>query len=229
VAARLLLAAAGLAAAAPAGAGRPFATEDAGVLGRGECELESAVTRASARGEPRETAASAQFGCGLGAAWQLGLGASRTRSAGERSDGVSLAGKAGMHNVGEAAPALTLAWGLGWSRAGGATGFDGGFAMLVASQSVADGWTLHGNLGAVREHAERKTRGAWAVLVERIVAEGLDLGVEAYGLSGDRPWLGLGVRWTPGTGWQFDASLARRRGGTSHAASAASLGLKFSF
>lgn len=53
-------------AASPANAGRPFATEDAGVLVAGECELEAYASRETAGDAPKETGWWVQLGCGLG-------------------------------------------------------------------------------------------------------------------------------------------------------------------
>lgn len=66
--------------AGSANAARPFATEDAGVLAGGECEVEAYVAHASARGSASESGWWLQPGCGLGPLLgrdaQLGLGAS---------------------------------------------------------------------------------------------------------------------------------------------------------
>jgi hypothetical protein len=226
-AARLLVALTFGVAALPATAERPFAIEAAEVLDLGACEWEAAGSRVTARDIERVSAWNMQFGCGLGAGQQVGVGLGQARSGGERSDSLALAGKAGLRDGGETAPSLTLAWGLGWSRADRSTAFDGGFMALVLSHRVAEDWTLHGNLGAVRDHAARKTRGAWAALLERRIAERIDLGVEAYGESGDKPWLGIGARWAFAEGWQIDPSAARQRGPSR--ARVLSLGLKLGF
>jgi hypothetical protein len=57
-------------------AGRPLVTEDAGVLNRGECEIENFAGRAD---NPTLNALWAQVGCGTGVNTQLAIGAGRER------------------------------------------------------------------------------------------------------------------------------------------------------
>ncbi|HYJ98956.1 MAG TPA: hypothetical protein VEX14_12920, partial [Burkholderiaceae bacterium] len=56
----------------PVFAGRPLQTEDAGVLARGECEVEGSTARLSAAGAV-ERSHGLQLGCGIGISTQLAL------------------------------------------------------------------------------------------------------------------------------------------------------------
>ena len=47
-------------------AGRPFTTEDAGVIDARNCELEAFGSHARAQSDPSERGAWAQVGCGIG-------------------------------------------------------------------------------------------------------------------------------------------------------------------
>ena len=124
-----------LGAASAAQAARPLQTDDAGVLDRGDCEVEGATQRFSAAGAAERTAA-LQFGCGVGAATQLALAVTRSRAAGVSGSGVVLSGKTA---IGSAEPALALAWsvsaagdaGAAWRHTGTALALDvGGYPGL---------------------------------------------------------------------------------------------------
>jgi hypothetical protein len=71
-------------------AGRPFATEDAGVLAQKECEWESFAARARTRGEPRETGWSTQIGCGVGFKTQVALAFGRSKFESENTNALAL-------------------------------------------------------------------------------------------------------------------------------------------
>lgn len=194
--------------ALPLQAGRPFITEDAGVLARGDCEWESVAARARVSGEPRASGLSTQLGCGLGAQLQLAANAGRARAGGERASSLGLAGKWGLWEGGDGA--LTLAWGSSWSRLRGAgSDWDGAGALLAYSRQLGGGWGLHANLGHAYSRAERRSETPWALLVERQLHADVDVGTELFGADGRRPGLGLGARWRPAEGWTVDASLAR--------------------
>lgn len=191
-----------------ADAGRPFATEDAGVLERAACEWENVAARATAPDTPRATGLSTQVGCGIGSDLQFALNASRAKSDGERASGLGLAGKWGLWADGESS--LTLAWGSSWSKLRGAgTDWDGAAALLAFSQGLGGGWTAHANLGRSYSRADRSSVTTWAGLVERQLSDSFDVGAEFFGEGSQRPGFGVGARWRPAPGWTLDASLAR--------------------
>lgn len=171
-----LLSAALLCVATAAEAGRPFVTEDAGVLERGACEVEGVAMHASASGSPSERAWALQAGCGLGFNSQLALGYGRSRADGAKASAYALGGKTALLPGDGDALALSLAWGLNWARAGGATTFDSALANLAASRAFGQGWTLNANLGLLRVQEPRDSLATWALALEKRVAEGLDLG-----------------------------------------------------
>jgi hypothetical protein len=210
--------------ALPALAGRPFATEDAGALDAGECELEAVLAHETARGEASARSLALQPGCGVGGGLQLGLGVARSRAGEARSTGVALAAKWAFVDGGEAATSWALAFGGGALREGGRWAHDGRGASLVASRP-AGGGTWHANLGHARGGGRSAT--TWALAHERPWLEGVDLGAELYGDDRGAPWAGLGVRWSLGAAVAVDAAFGRQLDGGR--ARAASLGLVLGF
>ena len=61
-------------------AGRPFTTEDAGVIDARRCELEAFGSHARAQSDSSERGAWAQVGCGIGFDTQFAFGMGRFRS-----------------------------------------------------------------------------------------------------------------------------------------------------
>ena len=189
-------------------AGRPFVTEDAGVLEASACEWENVAARAQVPDAPRATLLSTQVGCGVGSQWQFAVNTSRARSGDERATGLGLAGKVGLWTP-ETGPAWTLAWGSSWSRLRGAgTDWDGASAQVVVSQEWG-AWSAHGNLGRSYARLDRQSVTTWAALVERRLSESIDVGAELFGEGSQRAGYGVGARWRVAEGWTLDASWAR--------------------
>lgn len=212
--------------AAQAWAGRPFATEDAGVLERGACEWESVAARVTWPAMPSGRSLSTQLGCGTGAGLQFAANIGRASAGDERLSSLGLGGKWALWSAGEAG--LTLAWSSGWSRPRGAgRSWDGGAALLAFSQELGGGWTAHANLLRSYSRPDRDWQTGWAALVERQLAESFDVGAELAGEGSQRPGWGLGARWRPADGWTLDASLARSGGRPRERL--LSLGLKLEF
>lgn len=181
-------------------AGRPLITEDAGVLERGACEVEGFHAQASAGGSSA-LANSLQLGCGLGLNSQIALAAATTRAGSDRERGLALGGKTGLWQAeGDDAPALTLAWGLAWSRPDGQSRRHAGTALnLVYSAPAFAGTTWHANLGHARDEIARQRSTTWAFALEH---EGFDVGVklapmaELAGDDREAPLWNLGLRAT---------------------------------
>lgn len=227
------VAAAVLAGAAPAWAGRPFATEDAGVLERGDCEWESLAGRSRSRGSPTEHSLSTQLGCGLGWATQGALAAGRSRAGDERGQAWSLGFKTALPSVGrdgdEPAATFALAYGAEAERQGQQRSYrhSSAFVNLAATRPLGAGWTAHANLGWRRDHAEQRDSTTWALALERAAGESFDLGVEAYGDDRGGRWLGAGLRWNLGKAWSLNASYAANA--ETPTVRLAAVGFKFAF
>jgi hypothetical protein len=215
--------------AAPAHAGRPFVTEDAGVLEKAECEWESVAARARTRGEPRETGWSTQVGCGVGLNTQLALSFARSKFESERTNAWALGGKTGLIDGGEEGTSLTLAYGAVSAKGPGDGSYRWNTAAvnLVVTQPLPADWTLHGNVGWTRDRPSKLNTTTWAVAAEWAASEQWAVGAEVYGDDRDKPWFGVGARWTLSEAWSLNASYAVNR--ETPRASAASVGFKFVF
>ncbi len=178
-------------------AGRPLKTEDAGVLGRSECELETVFSRESGVDAPSSREAAAQIGCGVGAQTQLALALARARSADMRSTGVALVGKTWLRELTDTQTGLTLAYTLAGTRTTGQSfKHDASEVKAVLSAPLAAAWLAHGNLGWSRVQTERRNSTVWSAAIERIGIGRFDLMAEVLGDDRSAPWWNTGVRYT---------------------------------
>lgn len=214
--------------ALPAQAGRPLVTEDAGMLGGGECELESVAARERARDVPTVRSASAQVGCGIGWRSQVALFAGRSSSEGVRTEDVALVGKSALIELTDDKPGVVLAWALGASRERGASfKHESSELKAVYTHPLGD-WLLHGNLGWTRSEADKLNTTIWSVAAERTGLGPFDLMGEVFGDDRGDPWLNAGLRLTAIAERLFiDASYGRQM--NSGRARLMTLGLKFTF
>lgn len=216
-------------AAGPAQAGRPFATEDAGVLEKGDCEWESFASRARTRGESSVTAWNTQLGCGVGFKSQVGLAFGRSKFESENTNALNLGAKTGLIDGEENGTSVTLAYG-GIAAKGpdeGSYRWSSTAVNLVLSRPLSEAWTVHANLGWTRDRPSKLDSTTWAVAAEWAVSEQWAVGAEAYGDDRNKPWLGTGIRWTVSKAWSVNASYAVNR--ETPRTSAASVGFKFAF
>lgn len=200
--------------ALPAQAGRPLQTEDAGVLDRGACEVETVVERVRVDGGTgRERSLAAQ--CGIGLDSQLGVAGGWWRAGGERGRSAGIGGKTLVWaGAGEGAPAFALAWGVGADRIDGQWRRSGHFLNAVASIGAGPG-TLHANLGLAREREPRRSLTTWNLAWEH---EGHALGTltlapmaEVFGDDRGDLWWNLAARLTVVPDRVFlDASYGRQ-------------------
>jgi hypothetical protein len=186
----------GSALAFPAWAGRPLATEDAGVLGQGECEVESYAGRVTSRDGTRVSTRWAQFGCGAGRNTQLALGAGTEKSDGEQTRIAALTGKTFLRELTDEQAGITLAYALFGAQEPG-NSFRHEATELKGVASVPHGgWLLHANLGGHYSHESRSYSTVWGLAVERPGAFGpLDLMAEIFGDSHSAHWVQVAARW----------------------------------
>jgi hypothetical protein len=210
-----------LAAWGPAEAGRPLQTEDAGVIDPGGCELEGAHSEWRQPGAGVRLS-SLQLGCGLGAGTEVALQAVRPRE-------LALVGKTQLMAVG--ATQLTLAWTLAHRHVETARRRSGASLNLVASAPAGADWTLHANLGHLRDELQRRRSTTWALAAEHngLGPEGRwQPMAEVFGDDRGRPWANAALRVTLVPDRVFvDGSLGRQLGGMR--ARLATAGFKFAF
>jgi len=184
---------------APAFAGRPLQTEDAGVLARGTCEVEGSSARLSAA-DSRERSDALQLACGVGGATQLALAIRSLRiDATDDAQGVEFNGKTEVWHGsgGDDAPALTLAYafhavklgGQGWRHALSE-------ARLVYTRTLHADWLLHGNLGHARNETSHTRATTWGLAFEHTGMGAFAPMAELFGLDRSPAWWNLAVRAT---------------------------------
>lgn len=218
-----------LAMAGAAHAGRPFTTDDAGVLDARACEWESAATRLRSGGE-RSTGVQTQLGCGVGHGAQASLSYGHAHGGGEHAETAGLGGKFALVGGGDAGTSITATVTVNALRAVGSTfRLKDHAAALVLSHGVAEGWTLHANLGHLRDRSARESSTAWNLALERALGAGLDAGAEVYGDDRAQRWLAAGLRWTPSESVSLNASLGRSLVHGQATTRLASIGAKLSF
>jgi hypothetical protein len=218
--------------AAPAHAGRPLQTEDAGLLDRGNCELEGATARLKAFGATaRET--SLQIGCGIGVSTQMALALSGGKDDGLGSRGVELNGKTRLW-TGEAAKdeepaALVLAYALSSAKASADKWRHAATELNLAySRPLPSALTLHANLGHARDEIGKMRATTWSMALEHAGFSGLAPMAELFGDDRAAPWWNLGLRYSAVPDTLFiDASYGRQIAGGRP--TLVTVGFKFAF
>lgn len=218
----------------PVLAGRPLQTDDAGLLDRGDCELEGVASRRLADDE-RSTAVGLQVGCGIGWQSQLALAGASDRAAGLRSAGASLGGKHGLWQA-DATQGDGAAWALSWQiaavrPAGDSWRREASEVRLITSRPLNDALTLHANLAHLRSSADGIRSTAWGLALEHAplnVVPGLAPMAELVGDDRDPAGWNLGLRYAAiADKLFFDASYGRRF--SRAPASLLTAGFKFAF
>lgn len=210
-------------------AGRPLATEDAGVLDRGECEIESFAGRARVPQASSVHTLYAQVGCGVGGNTQLAAGLGREREAGTRAAIAALAGKTALRPLTDDTGGWTLAYSMQATRLPRGS-LRGSASELRAVLTVpARGWLVHANLGPAYDHRVRQWSTLYGVALERPGALGpVDLMGEVFGTDREGASAQLGVRWGVRPERLFlDASVGRSF--RSSGERLVSIGLKYAF
>jgi hypothetical protein len=217
--------------AAPAHAGRPLQSEDAGVLDAGAWELEAA----SSRLRSASTEHSVQLARGIGWHSQLALAWGRTQQAGDSTPSITLNGKTQLwQRAGDGAqPALTLAWALGSAREPSRGWRHAATELnLALTHPVGDRTLLHANLGHARDETGGRRATTWSAAWEHTgyAVGGLMLApmAELFGDDNGAPWWNVGLRLTLTPDVAFiDASHGRQSG--DERARLTTVGLKFAF
>jgi hypothetical protein len=182
----------------PAQAARPLVTEDAGVLGRGDCEFEGVAARRSLVG-PSETTALLQVACGVGLQTQLAgvLGTSRT--AGENSLESAATGKTWLRELTDEQAGVAIAYAFaGGQPSGGGWRYGSTTLLGVVTVPLQKELLLHANLGASHSRPDREATAIWAAALELLQVGGsaFDLMAESFGTQRDPAWVSAGVRYT---------------------------------
>jgi hypothetical protein len=202
---------------APALAGRPFSTEDAGVIGKGTCEVEAFSERLRPAGGPNESGLSAQLGCGIIGATQLAFALAASKAAGEKSRAMLFSGKTQFVDGGENAPSFALAYFLSRDRAPNESWRSAASGVNGVVTAPVQGWLVHVNLGVTAERAPSRNVTGWALAFERpAVVKGVDAGFEFFGDDRNTHWAQVAARWhAVPEQLLLDASLGKQTSGGS--------------
>lgn len=228
--ARAALAIAAALACGPVYAGRPLVTEDAGVLERGDCEIEGIGSRLSAAGAAARTG-QLQLSCGIGLQTQIQGAIATSSIEGERGTLAAASGKTYLRELTDEQAGFTLAYSFAGARPNGmGWQYDVTALLGVATVPLRKDVLLHANLGASYSRAERDTTAIWAGAVEflQVGATAFDLMAEAFGTQRDPLWLNLGVRYTV-VPERVSVNASFGAQGGSERAKLATLGFKLNF
>jgi hypothetical protein len=174
-------------------AGRPLATEDAGILEKGKCELESfAGKQAHAKG----VLGAVQLGCGIDFDTQFAFGAFREVASDPDTGYLTFNGKTAFQNLTEDQAGFVIAYTLLSGRK------ESDYLGYVSSEVKGvitipyQGWLLHGNAGLLHTRSRHDRRITWGVAAELPGAIGpFDLMGEVYGDNRSSPWVQVAARW----------------------------------
>lgn len=191
IAPRLLAALACLAACHAAQADR-FRLDYEDVVEVGDCELEIASERHSARGAATEREQSIQLGCGIGWRTELVATLARRRSDGERSRAIDIEAKTSLFDR----PKGGIAWALDYGASAereppGSWRWTEHFLALEAAYRPAEAWVIEAQLGAARERLERRNRTIWTLAAEHEFSDLLEARAELEGESRSRPMVNV--------------------------------------
>lgn len=212
-------------------AGRPLATDDAGVVEAGKCEFEtyqSRLTGDAASADQRATLRSGQFSCGVTADTQLAVAVAHVSASAGAVYGVL--GKTALASLSSQHMHIAIAYAVA-----GAPQPQRGHLRYAGSDVRAvltvphEQWLFHANLGWARAQAPRLDRLVWNLAAERSAALGpVDLMAEVFGDNHSAPWTQLAARWTllPG---RLSVDGAWGRQAQRNHATQASVGLRFTF
>lgn len=145
-------------------AGRPLQTEDAGVLGKGECELEAVLEQARV-GPVRARGQGLGVGCGVAPGLQLGVGVAAAKAEGERARGAAVGGKWRLAG-GDEGPQLTLTAGADWVKLPGTGWQQAGAGIGLVASLPAPGGTVHLGIDHGRDRVGRLDTTSWGVAFE---------------------------------------------------------------
>jgi hypothetical protein len=195
-----------LAAAPAAHAARPFVTDDARVVDKGGCQIETFYKRQHRFDESEFWFLPACNPWGV----ELALGGGRVHSglAGD-SRALTAQGKVMLRALETNGYGFALSAGISRVKPTGTAGSSNPYFNAIGSFSFLDDRVvLHANLGAIRDAEAKVSRGTWGVGAEVLLSAPRWYGlIESYGQRGDKPTLHTGLRyWIVPNRIQVDAT-----------------------
>lgn len=201
---------------APAWAARPFSTDDAGVIAKGQCEVQSFYEHLNQPG-PNTKSLSGRLGCGVIGSTQLAFAYEQSKTSGQKTREMVLSGKTQLVDGGANRASFALAYSTARQRVPGGSWGSGDTAVNLVASVPEGPWVAHFNLGVTAERRPNRDVTTWALAFERLglgLRADVDAGLEFYGNDRGSAWTQLAARWNfkPNT-LMFDASLGREIGG----------------
>jgi hypothetical protein len=197
----------------PVSAGRPFATEDAGVLAHRACEIEGFAGWRGASPD-LERQFSVQGACGLFGHTQVAFNPRQTRIAGDAQATYSFSGKTRLAGA-DGKPQWAVAYSVQSDNPRPSFFRQGRSVVIVHTRPLGRN-LLHANLGWSFDRVADEHLGVYAIAYEMPGLFGpVDLGIEGYGDNKSKPVLGFGARWNVRDNVSLDASAGRQFFGSS--------------
>jgi len=178
-------------------AARPFVTDDARIVDKGGCQVESFYKK-------QETYSGSEFWL-LPACNPFGIELTVGGNRIEGDDSLILQAKALLK------PLVTN--GIGFAVSAASYGGNPYLNGIASASFFDDRAVVHVNAGAIRDRAADMTRGTWGLGLEALILAPRVYGIaEAYGSKGERPTLHYGLRfWIVPNRFQVDATHGERR------------------
>jgi hypothetical protein len=208
-------------------AGKPLTVDDADVLAKKSCEIETYGTHINSFGSVSRGLQST-LNCGVSSITQLGVTLGGTHDDFGSTSIFALSGKTRILEGEKETPSFTLGYGVSQSKAPSSHWSSPQYAAsVIGTFPLSEKTTAHLNLGLVHDNASdsRKTRGTWGIAGEYEMTPAVTLLAESYGEQTSSPTLGLGVRWQVSKQWKIGTEVSRQ----SHTATQFTLGATFSF
>jgi hypothetical protein len=169
---------------------------DDDVAERGECELEVAAERLSAKDAAAETAGLVQLDCGIG--WRTELVATFVGASGGegRAQAFELEARTLILAKGIAGSTWSLLYGAGIERSAGQSWRGSNqFVAVEAAWRPADAWVAEAQVGAAYDRIDRQRVWQAQVAVEHEFSDLLDARVELADSNRNRPVAAVEVRY----------------------------------
>jgi hypothetical protein len=188
-------------------AARPFVTDDARVVDRGGCQIETFYK------EQRRYSGSEVWFMPACNPFGLELTAGGNRIEGEHS--LILQGKTLIKPLETNGSGFALTVGSFYSNPEAGSNFWSPYVNGIGSFSFLDDRAVvHANLGAIRDRDINKDRGTWGIGLEALLVAPRLYGIlESFGQSYDKPTLHGGLRfWIVPNKFQLDTTVGNQNG-----------------
>jgi hypothetical protein len=193
---RRLLAALACAAACSASHADRSRLDDEDVAERGDCEIELAAERQTARRAATERETALQLDCGIGWRTELKAALARQRSPGERTDSFDLEARTALFDRAVAGVAWSIAYGASAERsAGGPWRRSAHFLALEGALRPAEAWVVEAEVAWRRDRIDRREAWVWTLGVEHEISDLLEVRAELEDDNRSRPLAGIELRY----------------------------------